>query len=290
MAVNAADEHGDRLHRARQQRRLRPHQRRQRALLRRATRASSCSSTRPRASAHGQFIEYQVNVVDDSVPLEVALCWTDYSGQPGARRSSSSTTSTSRSRTASHDLQGQRLRRRSSRRTGGIYDDLQRRGGGAGHRARDRDLDDPRSRRRRCRSARSRSALCITGGVGNDAGALALDRAEYGSTSTVELQVTDTNAGAIVNVDADLDHRAAPARRHAQRRATASTPARSRSPPARPDRRRHAVGLERRRDHRDLPGRLAGRHADRARRPSSFATPIITNVHALPQGAARARW
>src|SRR5439155_10095777 len=42
--------------------------------------------------------------------------------------------------------------------------------------------------------------LCITGGVGTNAGSLALDRASYGSASTVQLQVTDTNAGGSVNV------------------------------------------------------------------------------------------
>src|SRR5207249_10941596 len=42
--------------------------------------------------------------------------------------------------------------------------------------------------------------LCITGGVGNGAGALALDRATYGSASTVQLQVIDTNAGPSVDV------------------------------------------------------------------------------------------
>ena len=43
--------------------------------------------------------------------------------------------------------------------------------------------------------------LCVTGGVGQTAGVLALDRAVYGSASTVELQVIDTNAGGSVSVN-----------------------------------------------------------------------------------------
>ncbi|HYM81974.1 MAG TPA: FlgD immunoglobulin-like domain containing protein, partial [Candidatus Limnocylindria bacterium] len=43
--------------------------------------------------------------------------------------------------------------------------------------------------------------LVLTGGIGDAAGALALDRGQYGSTSVVELQVIDTNAGPTVSVD-----------------------------------------------------------------------------------------
>jgi hypothetical protein len=43
-------------------------------------------------------------------------------------------------------------------------------------------------------------ALCITGGVGNGAGALAMDREEYGSASTIQLQVVDADAGPTVEV------------------------------------------------------------------------------------------
>src|SRR5881628_1043136 len=42
--------------------------------------------------------------------------------------------------------------------------------------------------------------LCITGGIGTNAGVVALDRASYGSASTVEVQVTDTNAPGSVSV------------------------------------------------------------------------------------------
>src|SRR5207249_6616440 len=42
--------------------------------------------------------------------------------------------------------------------------------------------------------------LCITGGIGTNAGIVTLDRVSYGSASTVEVQVTDTNAPASVKI------------------------------------------------------------------------------------------
>src|SRR5262249_3406618 len=42
--------------------------------------------------------------------------------------------------------------------------------------------------------------LAITGGVGNGAGTLAMDRSEYGSSSTVNLQIIDTNASGPLTV------------------------------------------------------------------------------------------
>src|SRR5262249_24922733 len=52
--------------------------------------------------------------------------------------------------------------------------------------------------------------LVLTGGVGNGAGALAHDRAEYGSSSTMEIEVIDTNAGASVNVSVGSSTEATP--------------------------------------------------------------------------------
>jgi len=50
--------------------------------------------------------------------------------------------------------------------------------------------------------------LVVTGGVGQTAGSLALDRAEYGSTSSVALEVVDTNARQSRQRHRHLAHRA----------------------------------------------------------------------------------
>ena len=72
-------------------------------------------------------------------------------------------------------------------------------------------------------------ALCITGGVGGPAGAIALDRFQYGLSDTVEIEVIDTNASAPLTAQVIVQHRAVDPERDPDRERTACSAARSRS-------------------------------------------------------------
>ena len=155
----------------------------------------------------GQFIEYQVNVVDGGVPLEVSLCWTDFPGNPAAAIQLVNNLNLTVSNGAT-TYKGNVYAGGSSV-TGGTYDD--------------RNVEEAvlvgapatgiwtiRIDAVAVPMGAQPFGLCITGGVGTSAGTLAMDRAEYGSTSTVELRVTDTNAGGSVNVSLVSDTEGTP--------------------------------------------------------------------------------
>ena len=143
---------------------------------------------------NGQAIEYVVNVSNTTIPLKVSLCWTDYPGNPVVTTqivNNLDLTVTNgvqtyrgnimerRTKTAAAPTSQTSRRRRRSRCPPGT-------------------VAHPH-RRPRFRSVRSPSR-CASPGIGTDAGVLALDRASYGSASSVGLRVTDTNAGGSVTV------------------------------------------------------------------------------------------
>ncbi len=231
----------------------------------------------------GQFIEYQINVVDGSVPLEVSLCWTDFPGNPAAAIQLVNNLNL----TVSHGATVYKgnVYSGGSSQTGGTYDD--------------RNVEEAvlvgapatgiwtvRIDAVSVPMGPQPFGLCITGGVGTNAGTLALDRAEYGSTSTVELRVTDTNAGGTVDVSLVSDTESAPlivtlTGANGLYNGTATlTPG---SP---------SIG----------DGLLSVSHGDQisatyqdaspvatllATAQVSLATPIISNVRALPQGSGK---
>lgn len=145
----------------------------------------------------GQFIEYQVNVTETTQPLEVSLCWSDYPGSPAASQQLVNNLDL----TVTNGVQTYK---------GNVFS------GGVSVTGGSADLVNveenvlvsvPSTGLYTIRVAAPTVpvgpqpfGLCVTGGVGQNAGALALDRAQYGSTSTVDLQVVDTNAGPTVNV------------------------------------------------------------------------------------------
>jgi subtilase family protein len=145
----------------------------------------------------GQFVEYQINVVNGAEPLEVSLCWTDFPGNPvgGIQLVNDLNLTVSKGGTV---YKGNVYSSGLSQ-TGGTYDS--------------RNVEEAvlvgapatgiwtvRIDALAVPMGPQPYGLVITGGVGATAGTLALDRAEYGSTNTVELQVTDTDGGASVNV------------------------------------------------------------------------------------------
>ena len=145
----------------------------------------------------GQYIEYQVNVTDTTQPLEVSLCWSDYPGSPV----SAVQLVNNLDLTVTNGVQTYH----GNMFTGGVQN--------TNNMADNLNVEEevlvsvPTAGLYTIRVAAPTVpigpqpfGLCVTGGVGQNAGVLALDRAVYGSASTMELQVTDTNAGGSVNV------------------------------------------------------------------------------------------
>jgi hypothetical protein len=148
--------------------------------------------------AQGQFVEYQVNVTESTIPLEVSLCWNDYPGNPAGGvqlvnnldLTVTNGISTYRGNSFTSGFSN----------TNNVVDIL--------NVEENVLINNPPVGVWTVRIAAPTVpvgpqpfGLCITGGVGQTAGALALDRAEYGSSSTVEIQVTDTNAGGPFDVN-----------------------------------------------------------------------------------------
>ncbi|MGH7729940.1 MAG: S8 family serine peptidase, partial [Candidatus Eiseniibacteriota bacterium] len=231
----------------------------------------------------GQFIEYQVNVVDGAVPLEVSLCWTDFPGNPAAAIQLVNNLNL----TVSHGVTTYKgnVYAGGFSLTGGGYDD--------------RNVEEAvlvgapatgiwtiRIDAVAVPMGAQPFGLCITGGVGTDAGTLALDRAEYGSTSTVELRVTDTNAGGSVNVSLTSDTEGTPlvvtlTGANGLYSGTATlTPASTNGGDGLLS---VAHGDQITATYQDAsPSATLVSHAQ-----VSLATPIISNVRALPQGSGR---
>jgi hypothetical protein len=141
-----------------------------------------------------QFAEYQVNVTEGTIAFEVSLAWTDYPGNPVVAVQLVNNLDL----TVTNGVVTYR---------GNVFSGGNSTTGGS---------FDVRNVEENVRVAAPAPglwtirvtgtavpigpqpfALCITGGIGQAAGALALDRIEYGSSSTVEIQVTDTNAAGV---------------------------------------------------------------------------------------------
>ncbi len=145
----------------------------------------------------GQMIEYQVNVVNDSTALEATLVWTDYPGNPAA----SVQLVNNLDLTVTNGIVTYRGNVYTSgfSSTGGTYDI--------------RNVEEAvlvkipapglwtiRVQGTNVPLGPQPFGLVVTGGVGANAGNVALDRGSYSSTSSVQIEVIDNNAGGSVNV------------------------------------------------------------------------------------------
>jgi hypothetical protein len=144
-----------------------------------------------------QYVEYQVQVTDPSRPLKVVLCWTDAPGNPASAVQIVNDLDLSVSYGANKYL-GNRLLNFASA-TGGVRDSLNVEEvvrlpvPAAG-------LYTVRIDAHRVLVGPQPFGLCITGGVAGAAGAVALDRFEYGLTDTLGIEVLDANATSPVTV------------------------------------------------------------------------------------------
>lgn len=145
----------------------------------------------------GQYVEYSIHVTDGLIPLEATLVWTDYPGNPAATTQIVNNLNLTVSQGASV-YRGNVFTGAFST-TGGTYDVV--------NVEENVRINNPatgvwviRIDATAVPVGPQPFALVITGGVSNGSGLLALDRAEYGTSSTVEIQVVDLNAGATVDV------------------------------------------------------------------------------------------
>jgi hypothetical protein len=147
--------------------------------------------------SQGQALQYPVYVSDGSIPLKISLCWSDYPGNPASAIQLVNDLDLTVSQGAT-EYHGNNFSGQFSV-TGGSYD----------HRNVEEEVNvnapTPGIWMVKVSAPTvpigpQPFGLVITGGVGNGAASLAFDRAQYGESGTVQLQVTDANAGPSVQV------------------------------------------------------------------------------------------
>ena len=145
----------------------------------------------------GQQMEYQVRVTEPDLQQDVALCWTDFPGSPAAAVQLVNDLDLTVSNGATTYF-------------GNVFKDGESVLGGRHDSLNVEEcvrLSRPDSGLWTVRVSAPVApmgpqpfALCVAGGIDNGTGALALDRAEYGSSGTIQLQVVDANVSAPVRV------------------------------------------------------------------------------------------
>jgi hypothetical protein len=147
--------------------------------------------------SQGQALEFPVYVSDGSIPLKVSLCWSDYPGNPASAIQLVNDLDLTVSNGPAQ-YKGNVFSAGSSV-TGGSYD----------HRNVEEEVNVTapatglwlvRVSAPTVPMGPQPFGLVITGGVGNGGASLAFDRGQYGENDTVQLQVTDANAGPSVQV------------------------------------------------------------------------------------------
>ena len=136
------------------------------------------------------YVEYQVQVIDPSRPLKIALCWTDVPGHPASQVQ------------LVNDLDLVVTHDGTTYRGNYVLNYVSQPGGSRDSlnveeivrfAAPSEGLWTVRVDANRVVQGPQPFALCITGGVGGPGGAIALDRHQYGLTDTLEIEVIDTN-------------------------------------------------------------------------------------------------
>ncbi len=145
----------------------------------------------------GEYVEYQVYVADNTIPLKASLVWTDYPGTPAAAvELVNDLNLTATDGAASYK--------------GNVYTSGQSTTGGT---ADSRNVEECvrrntptvglwtfRVQAQNVPIGPQRFALVVTGGLASDAGIVTLDKVVYGAPANSGLRVVDTNAGSSVSV------------------------------------------------------------------------------------------
>ena len=139
----------------------------------------------------GQYVEYQVAVVDTTQPLKVSLCWTDYPGSPSAAVQLVNNLDLTVSQGATV-YKGNSFAVSGYSAQGGVADNRNVEEG-VSVATPTKGVWTVRVAAPSVPMGPQPFGLVITGGVGNGAGTLAMDRSSYGSSSTMQLQVVDTD-------------------------------------------------------------------------------------------------
>lgn len=138
-----------------------------------------------------QFVEYQVRVTNSSQPLRIALCWTDAPGNPVVVSQIVNNLNLVVKKDTVTYL-GNRFALGTSR-TGGSPDSINvEEGVRIANPA--TGLWTVRIEGYRVPVGPQPFALCVTGAIAGDGGAVALDRFDYALEDTVEVEVVDTDA------------------------------------------------------------------------------------------------
>ena len=139
----------------------------------------------------GEYVEYQVRVTTSTIPLKVSLCWTDYPGNPASSRQLVNdldlTVSDGGSAFMGNVFSGRKSVSGGSRDSLNVEEGVRVPMPAAG-------LWTIRVAAKAVPIGPQPFALVVTGGLAVGGGTLAMDRTLYGSSGTVQLQVTDPDA------------------------------------------------------------------------------------------------
>lgn len=148
-----------------------------------------------------EYVEYQIQVTDPTQPLEVSLVWTDAPGNPAATRAIVNDLDLKVTHGATTYLGNYMFNNVSLTGANATRDSINVEEGvrvpspGEG-------LWTVRVEGHRVSVGPQPFAVVVTGGVGQDAGSIALDRFDYALADTVGIEVLDTNASSPLTVTA----------------------------------------------------------------------------------------
>ena len=148
-----------------------------------------------------QYIEYQIQVTDPTQPFEVSLVWTDAPGNPAATRAivndlDLKVTHGATTYLGNYMFNGSSLTGANATRDSiNVEEGVRVPSPGTG-------LWTVRVEGHRIPMGPQPFAVAVTGGVGQDAGSIALDRFDYALSDTVGVEVLDANASSPLTVTA----------------------------------------------------------------------------------------
>lgn len=150
--------------------------------------------------ATGEFVEYEINVTDASVPLQIALCWTDKEGNPVSSVQLVNDLDLTVTEPNGTTVYLGNVFSGGQSTTGGASDALNveegvRRATPA------TGIWTVRVSGTNCPFSPQPFGLVVSGGMGQNNGFLQIDKLAYGQADLIEIRVEDTNASSPITVD-----------------------------------------------------------------------------------------